>query len=180
VSVSALYVRADGPYPALVADWWDEARDARLYAGPNPVVAHPPCKRWSRLAHIHGRVGLDGGCFAAALAAVRTWGGVLEHPAESMAWGRFGLLRPTEGCWSRSLLRPDEWVAEVYQRHYGHRAEKRTWLLLVGEPAPLDWSRPAPAERSVECMGHNERELTPEPFARLLVALAASARREAA
>lgn len=31
--VSALYVRADGPYPSLVADWWDEV------AAPTPVRA---------------------------------------------------------------------------------------------------------------------------------------------
>ncbi len=37
--VSALFVSPRGPYPGLVADIWDEKRDARLYTGPNPVVA---------------------------------------------------------------------------------------------------------------------------------------------
>ena len=37
--VSVLYVDPRGPYPKLVADWWDAERDARNYAGPNPVVA---------------------------------------------------------------------------------------------------------------------------------------------
>lgn len=87
---------------ALFVDPWDEARDARLYAGPHPVVAHPPCARWSMLAAVNeARYGLkrgeDGGCFAAALAQVRRWGGVLEHPAETLAWKRFGLPRPWQG-----------------------------------------------------------------------------------
>jgi hypothetical protein len=29
VNVAALYVEPRGPYPGLVADWYDEARDAR-------------------------------------------------------------------------------------------------------------------------------------------------------
>ena len=67
-----LYVDPRGPYPKLVADWWDEARDARNYAGPNPVVAHPPCQRWGRFwsggplnvsRGIRKTLGDDGGCF---------------------------------------------------------------------------------------------------------------------
>ena len=50
-TVAALYVEKDGAYFGLEdVDPWDEERDARLYAGPFPVVAHPPCARWSRLA----------------------------------------------------------------------------------------------------------------------------------
>lgn len=198
--VAALYVRADGPYPALVADWWDEQRDARLYAGPLPVVAHPPCARWGRFWWSDGSTepGHDGGCFAAAIDAVRRFGGVLEHPEASSAWPRFGIQRPIEGTWSRSLLRPDEWVTVVDQYAYGHRARKRTWLVYVGTtpPPPLRWTYPTRGQVRVYCssgpgpsrtaesrrvhhielMGKRERELTPEPFARLLVELAKGAR----
>lgn len=43
--VAAPYVEANGIYAGVPGiELWDEARDARLYAGPHPVVAHPPCK----------------------------------------------------------------------------------------------------------------------------------------
>jgi hypothetical protein len=90
--IAALYVQTDGVYAGLPGvDLWDEARDARTYAGPHPVVAHPPCQRWGRFWHGSPRkphqhtLGDDDGCFAAALASVRRWGGVLEHPADSRA-----------------------------------------------------------------------------------------------
>ena len=45
--IAALYVERDGIYYGLPdVDPWDEARDARLYPGPHPVVAHPPCARF--------------------------------------------------------------------------------------------------------------------------------------
>lgn len=88
--VAALYVETGGCYTGLPnVDAWDIGRDARLYAGPHPVVAHPPCQRWGRFWHGSTRkphqyeLGADGGCFAAALASVRKWGGVLEHPADA-------------------------------------------------------------------------------------------------
>ena len=49
--IAALYVDPNGVYASLHdVDLWDETRDARTYTGPWPVVAHPPCARWSRLA----------------------------------------------------------------------------------------------------------------------------------
>lgn len=145
--IAALYVETGGVYYGLPGvDPWDEARDARQYAGPHPVVAHPPCGRWCQLAPVNearwgARIGDDGGCFAAALKAVRRWGGVLEHPAYSLAWPRFMLTPPTRGLWLRSLL-DDGWVTEVSQSAYGHPARKRTWLYLVGDPLELDWRDP--------------------------------------
>jgi hypothetical protein len=152
--IAALYVETGGAYFGLPGvDPWDEPRDARLYDGPWPVVAHPPCARWSVLAPMvqaqHGyRVGDDGGCFAAALSAVRRFGGVLEHPALSFAWSRFGLPKPARNGWACSLTDPG-WATEVSQIAYGHRARKRTWLYYVGDtpPSALDWN-----DREGECI----------------------------
>lgn len=44
--IAALFVQRDGCYWNLEGvDPWDEARDARLYDGPYPVVAHPQRQR---------------------------------------------------------------------------------------------------------------------------------------
>lgn len=154
--VSVLYVDPRGPYPKLVADWWDEKRDARLYAGPNPVVAHPPCERWGRYwgggpsARRKYSLGDDNGCFAAALEHVRYYRGVLEHPEGSHAFRAFGLPIPRwrEG-WVVSA--GGGWVCCVAQGNYGHRARKLTWLYCVlqhnSKPPELDWSIPEPRSR---------------------------------
>lgn len=144
--IAALFVDPAGPYVGLTSvDPWDEERDARLYAGPWPVVAHPPCERWGRFAegapkHKTLKRGDDGGCFEAALKAVRTYGGVLEHPRGSHAFRHFGLPIP-EGKWTP----PDEWGGRscyVWQRAYGHKAAKPTWLYacLPSFPA-MDWTK---------------------------------------
>jgi hypothetical protein len=76
--IAALYVATGGVYFGLPdVDPWDEQRDARLYAGPWPVIAHPPCARWGRYwfggpsARVRRKLGDDNGCFAAALESVR-------------------------------------------------------------------------------------------------------------
>jgi len=113
---------------------------------PRPVVAHPPCQRWGRFWHGSTRkphqfkLGDDGGCFAAALAAVRRWGGVLEHPCDSHAWTAFNLNRPPrEGGWIAADFEGG-WTCCVYQGHYGHLAGKPTWLYAKGIELPeLRW-----------------------------------------
>ena len=197
--VSVLYVDPRGPYPKLVADWWDEERDARLYAGPNPVVAHPPCERWGRywgggpmLAGTtkQKKLGDDGGCFAAALAAVRKWGGVLEHPEATHAFRAHGLLAPE---WGRGWQPAGDFagfVCCVAQGNYGHRARKLTWLYAVAPVLPeLDWSIPTGMARLDNGNGPGrkrathreriekfERRESPLPFAELLIGLAAQAK----
>jgi hypothetical protein len=85
----------------------------------------------------------DDGCFAAALAAVRRFGGILEHPAYSNAWKVFRLPRPNpDGGWWHDLSGLS--VCHVEQGHYGHMARKATWLIAVGTKCPtLIWG-PAP------------------------------------
>lgn len=182
--IAALYVDATGIYSNRAdVDSWDVTRDARLYAGPWSVVAHPPCERWSRLAAIHGRIGEDGGTFASALAAVETWGGVLEHPAGSFAWPAHGLpAPPASGGWVRSLWSRG-WACHVEQGHYGHEAPKATWLYYVGaQPPPsLTWG-PSGATGRIELMpsAGPRRRRTPPPFADVLLDMARQARAQGA
>jgi len=193
--IAALYVETGGCYFGLEGvDPWDEERDARRYAGPWPVVAHPPCDRWCQLAPVNQaryghKVGDDAGCFAAALESVRTWGGVLEHPALTIAWRTFGLPRPILGGWSKSFC--GGWVAEVEQRNYGHRAEKATWLYAFGcEPPSLRWQTPEPPEAWISAdrpraelaamgvaqLSKREAKATPPEFRDILISIARSAR----
>jgi hypothetical protein len=135
ITIAALYVETDGCYfgqPGV--DPWDQPRDARQYAGPHPVVAHPPCQRWGRFwggnptQQPRLKLGDDGGCFAAALAAVRKFGGVLEHPEASHAWAHHGLNKPPKsGGWIRADF-VGGWTCCVEQGHYGHLSRKATWL----------------------------------------------------
>lgn len=153
--IAALFVETGGAYFGLPGvDPWDEPRDARKYAGPHPVVAHPPCQRWGRFWHGSTRkphqfkLGDDGGCFESALLAVLDFGGVLEHPAHSKAWDAFGLRKPKAGAgWQRSDMghpMRGYWVCHVEQGHYGHMSRKPTWLLANGpRPPELNWTKGA-------------------------------------
>src|ERR1700730_1052110 len=93
-SCAALYIDPRGPYPALLGPdrCWDETRDARTYAGPWPVVAHPPCGPWGRLKFLCTKQ--DASCGPAAVEAVRRFGGVLEHPHGSQLWPFANLPEP--------------------------------------------------------------------------------------
>ena len=141
--IAALYIEPEGHYAGMDGvDPWDQARDARSYGGPHAVVAHPPCQRWGRFWHGSTRkphqfkLGDDGGCFEAALAAVRTFGGILEHPADSRAWSAFNLnAPPREGGWIAADMHGG-WTCCVSQGHYGHMAGKRTWLYACGVELP--------------------------------------------
>jgi len=155
MTIAALYVQTGGSYYGLPdVDPWDEARDARQYAGPHPVVAHPPCQRWGKfwagqplwIKRTGERKvkGDDGGCFAAALSAVRSWGGVLEHPWGSHAWPHFGLsVPPRKGGWYPAGDGIG-WTCCVEQGQYGHYARKPTLLYRVGGSRPeLRWGKTA-------------------------------------
>jgi len=201
--IAALFVETNGIYfnnPYI--DPWDYARDARQYNGNLPVVAHPPCQRWGRFWHgstakpHQFKLGDDGGCFESALNAVRKFGGILEHPADSHAWSAFGLNRPSrDGGW----IVADEiggWTCYVEQGHYGHISRKPTWLYAYNVDLPsLKWGKlpqrlhPKALEkygyekaRRIGMMamigGKNKtqiRNATPKEFSDLLIQIAMSA-----
>lgn len=190
MTIAILFARHDSVYKTLPGcDVWDKARDARLWPGGSPVVAHPPCRAWCRLRHFAKPEPGEKELALWAVDMVRRWGGVLEHPASSRLWAEKPLPRPG---------RRDEWggwTLPVLQWWWGHRAEKRTLLYICGvEPSQLpemplrlgrsecvirfdkrrpdgshirkgdpDWRQP---------LGQAESEHTPVEFAKWLVELA--------
>lgn len=196
--IAALFVETGGTYFGLPdVDPWDQKRDARTYAGPHPVVAHPPCERWGRYwggapwQKERKKLGDDNGCFAAAIAAVRRWGGVLEHPEGSHAWRAFGLnCPPRRGGWIVADFEGG-WTCCVEQGAYGHRARKATWLYAYGVELPsLRWGaasgdfvrledgfhsaeerRRAIKTGACQRLSKNQRAATPPEFRDLLLSI---------
>lgn len=189
MTVAALYIDPRGPYPRIEGvDCWDEQRDARKYEGPHPVVAHPPCGSYSALRHLR-KDHADKDCALRAVDQVRSFGGVLEHPANSKLFDVCGLPKPGE--------LPDAFggrTIEVEQVRWGHVARKRTWLYLVGirdagfDPPPAEpthwvsgWryrrdKRGGVAPLHIKQCSAQQRRRTPIAFAEWLVKLARSSR----
>ena len=193
-TIAALYVdTARGPYPFLSGvDCWGFAtrsgqqidafaldRDARNYSGDHPVVAHPPCGPWGRFWwNYKGGEGAKD-CGLRAVEQVRSFGGVVEHPAHSKLWDVAGMPKPgdTSDRW-------DGWTLEIQQVDFGHPARKPTWLYIVGaEPEDIPPLPPARTPTHVMVRRrHNSndwpevpkklRHITPPAFAKWLVELA--------
>lgn len=184
--VAALFVRADSIYKTLPdVDAWDAARDARAWPGGAPVVLHPPCGQWGRLRTFARTDDAEKSLGPLAVRLVREWGGVLEHPAASSLWTHCNLPQPGAAA--------DEfggWTLPVPQYWFGHRADKNTWLYIVGVSpaqlpalplvlgnAPCQIARPGKRKDGTRKAGRPEitkaeREHTPPAFAQWLVEVA--------
>lgn len=167
--IAILCVAPNSHYRRLAGvDVWDAERDARRYAGPWPVVAHPPCGPWGKLRGQCKGSGKDVG--PVCVEHVRRYGGVLEHPAFSLLWAECGMPRPG--------LFADEFGGRSYEvqlSSFGSPVRKRTWLYCVRTEVPgvLEWKR---ATRTVDQLWSDERQLTPLAMCRFLCDLASSVR----
>ena len=183
--VAVLYVDPLGPYPRLVHHWYDATRDARTYDGPWPVVAHAPCGPWSSLRSLSRETTKDAAPHA--LAVVRRWGGVLEHPCGSLLFREYRMPFPGE--------LPDGFggvTVEIDQCDWGHVARKRTWIYVVGcrelppMPArrrPTHWCSGGGTGRGrtppgIKVCSAQQRRRTPPAFAAWLLELAARCSRK--
>lgn len=131
--VAVLFARSDSYYKTLPGcDVWDIERDARNWPGGVPGVFHPPCRAWGRLSHMANPRPDEKDLARWAVAQVRRWGGVLEHPKASRLWADQGLPAPGKR---------DEFggfTLGIHQHWFGHRATKATLLYIVGV-APGDF-----------------------------------------
>ena len=183
MKAAVLFARKDSIYKTIPdLDVYDIDRDARTYRGPLPVIAHPPCRAWGRLRHFAKPRPDEKQLAFFAIDATRRFGGVLEHPASSSLWPTSGLPKPGSG-------RDDYggWSIELPQFWFGHRANKNTWLYIVGvapsslPPIPLAlgeapctvglWSGRDRSRARPE-ISLREREATPTAFAHWLVDVA--------
>ncbi|PAT34978.1 hypothetical protein CK625_12610 [Vandammella animalimorsus] len=157
-------------------DVWDMPRDARRWPGGNPVVAHPPCRAWGRLRQFARPRPDEAGLALWAVQQVRQWGGVLEHPQGSLLWRAAHMPPPgMRDAWGG-------WTLPIHQHWWGHRAQKATWLYIVGcdpraIPAmPIALGQPthvvASRRRGRPEITKAEREHTPLALAMWLVDLA--------
>ena len=128
--ITILFCRADSVYKGLPGcEVYDASRDARTWPGGTPVVAHPPCRLWGRLRHFARarEPAAEQALGLLAVALVRQYGGVLEHPATSTLWATAGLPRPGAPADAAG-----GYTVGVWQSWFGHRATKPTWLYIVG------------------------------------------------
>ncbi len=131
-TVAALCVSGRSIYkhlPGVVA--YDRQRDARTFQGGMPVIAHPPCRCWSKYLGQFAepenrRAEVDLGLWC--IEQVLHWGGVLEQPAESYLFHVGGLPLPDQ---SRNPLL---YTLYLEQRWFGYATKKPTWVLVVGVP----------------------------------------------
>jgi hypothetical protein len=177
--VTVLFTRKDSIYLELGCDCWDMDRDARVYLGVDPVIAHPPCRAWGRLRNFAKPRADEKDLARFAVATVRKNGGVLEHPATSTLWIDQGMPRPGEiaDIWGG-------WTLSVDQHWWGHRAKKNTWLYIVGISPKEVTAYPLNNEPVTHCVRPSKnnynglahlpksgREKTPILFAEYLISI---------
>lgn len=126
--VAVLFARRDSVYKELQGtEVYDVDRNAMTYRVGWPVVAHPPCRLWGKLRMFSNAPESEKKTAYFALKMVRLCGGVLEHPASSLLWNEAKLPKPGKG-----KDKFGGWTLSVPQWWWGHPAEKKTWLYIVG------------------------------------------------
>lgn len=121
-------------------DCYDLARNAINFKGSEAVIAHPPCRLWSRLHKFSTAPKAEKLLAMWAVQKVRVNGGILEHPAGSSLFKK--MLIPMDGSPDRS----GGFIVSIDQHWFGFPARKRTYLYIVGcqraqiPPFPLRFS----------------------------------------
>lgn len=172
MTVAALYIDTRrGPYAQMDGvDAWGVDRDARLYDGPWPVVAHPPCEAWGAFRWRARDRYRD--CGPRAVEQVRSWGG----GCLSIRWARGSGQHALCLAPGASLIAGGGYTIEVEQVRWGHPALKPTWLYIVGcadlppvPPMREPTHRIADGGRQLPHLPKTKRHITPPELAVWLV-----------
>lgn len=139
-------------------DCYDEKRNALNYTGTLPVIAHPPCRLWSKLRTLSTADESEKEYASWVLQLVRQNGGILEHPYDSTFWKTFDCPKPgTFDKFGGTTIVFDQF-------HFGYYTRKRTRLYIVGlkslkdiPPMPLRFE---PVQRKFENLTKKQRSET--------------------
>lgn len=113
-------------------DLFDITRDAFSCRSRSPLIAHPPCRLFSRLRSFSTAPIRERLCAYYSISKVRQFGGIVEHPRSSLLWH-------TSNCnLDGSVDSYGGFLRSVNLSWFGFPAEKKTMLYFVGiSPADL-------------------------------------------
>lgn len=134
---------------------YDKQRNAFTCTGQNPIIAHPPCKQWSRLRTFAHQNEEEKYLAIHCLQLINQVGGILEHPVGSSLWKLNFFDKGT--------------IISINQHWFGHSASKHTYLYFVNcspIPHPLNFNA---VERTVDQLGRRKRDETPIALCKWLI-----------
>ena len=109
-----------------IFDCYDLKRNALSYSDRIPIIAHPPCRMFSKLRGLSTAPLSEKKLAFFALSKVRQFGGILEHPRSSTLWidGNFNL--------DGSVDSYGGFLRSVDLSWFGFPARKKTMLYFCG------------------------------------------------
>ena len=125
--IPVLFTEKNSVYNSLPGvDAWPKNRNAFNYSGSHALIAHPPCRLFSRLRAFSTAPASEKNCAYFALEYVRQNGSILEHPHSSTLWKEMNL--PT----GQEVDEFGGFTLSVNLSWFGYPATKKTLLYIVG------------------------------------------------
>ena len=157
MKIPVLFTESDSNYKLFENfDAFDLERDAFNYSARLPLIAHPPCRLFSRLRKFSTAPLIEKKCAFFALSKIRQFGGILEHPRSSTLWksGNFDLSGDVDSYGG--------FLRSVNLSWFGFPCEKKTMLYFVGiSPAQLP-AFPLSYDAITHTIGSSRLQLLPE------------------
>lgn len=174
--ISILFCNEDSIYDTLNVATYKKSNDYTNFPGQTSIIAHPPCQQWSRMRSFSKPCIKDKILAPIALAFVRKYGGVLEHPNGSLLWKIMNINR------SSKVDKYGGYTISVDQKWWGHPCKKSTLLYIVGCPIkdlpimPISFDATeysiGNSNKSIKEIPKAKRSNTPVRFARWLIQVA--------
>lgn len=153
--VTVLFTNRKSVYKQLQCDCYDIDRNVKSFNWDRKVIAHPPCRQFSRLKGLSKKDDEEYELVLKTLNHVNRYGGIIEHPLRS-------------DLFKRNEVDQDK-IIYIDQHWFGFKAHKPTLLYIVGAKVDYIPFNMDAVEKSVQNMWSNERSITTEKLAKWLI-----------